>query len=114
VAWWPQQLALGLTCSAECPQNVESGVGVGDGWREGNPLYHALFPGVFTGSCQRVEGGHTEEWWEDWKAGACVQGTHCISGAGWLLSICQSLCPHMSVVFRYLHSWVHLGVAEWG
>lgn len=82
VAWWPQQLALGLTCPAECPQNVESGVGMGDGWREGNPLYPALFPGVCRGGCQRVEGSHTEEQWEDWKAGACVQGTHGICGAG--------------------------------
>ena len=82
VAWWPQQLALGLTGPAECPQNVESGVGMGDGWREGNPLYPALFPGVCTGGCQRVEGSHTEEQWEDWKAGACVQGTHGICGAG--------------------------------
>ena len=50
-AWWPQQLGLGLTCPAECPQNVESGVEM-----DGGKATHYILHGSL-GSAEGVDKG---------------------------------------------------------
>lgn len=48
-----------------------------------------------------MEGSHTEEQWEDWKAGACVRVPMASAelGSFWYFI---SLCPHTVCCVRYL------------